>query len=62
MQNLSLGRSKDLSLVANISEYGGLNTSKRSVEEFFKQLEQYEQISNWIENDLVAIAISKNNR
>ena len=59
MQNLSLGRSKDLSLVASIKEYAGPKTSRKSIQEFFEQVEQYGQISNWTEQDLVAIAISK---
>ena len=59
MQNLSLGRSKNLSLVASIKEYGGPKTSKKSIQEFFDQIEQYGQISNWAEHDVVAIAASK---
>lgn len=53
MQNLSLGRSKDLSLVASIKEYAGPKTSRKSIQEFFEQVEQYGQISNWTEQDLV---------
>jgi hypothetical protein len=34
MQNLSLGRSKDLSLVASIREYGGPKKSKRFIQDF----------------------------
>lgn len=59
MQNLSLGRSKDLSLVASIREYGGPKTSKESIQDFFEQIEQYGRINNWTGHDLVAIAISK---
>jgi hypothetical protein len=59
MQNLSLGRSKDLSLVASIREYGGPKSSKKSIQDFFDQNEQYGRISNWAEHDLVAIATSK---
>ena len=59
MQNLSLGRSKDLSLVASIKEYAGPKTRKKSIQEFFDQVEQYGQISNWTDHDSVAITISK---
>ena len=48
-----------LSLVASIREYGGPKTSKKSIQEFFQQIEQYGRINNWTGHDLVAIAISK---
>jgi hypothetical protein len=54
MQNLSLGRSKDLSLVASIREYSGRRKSRQTVQDFFEQIEQYGKTSNWSLNDLVA--------
>jgi hypothetical protein len=59
MQNLSLGRSKDLSLVASIKGNAGPRKSRQTAQEFFQQIEQYGKISNWSLNDLVAITISK---
>ncbi|GFG31179.1 hypothetical protein Cfor_00581 [Coptotermes formosanus] len=58
LRNLSLGRIKDLSLASNIKEWSG-SKSRKSVREFFSQIDQFGAISQWTEADRISIVTAK---